>query len=412
VTVDTTETRRLRAELVRALVDAGKLHCAGWLRAFEKVPRHLFVPRFHRYRDADSSWEIIDGSRSEQRDEWLASVYSDEYLYIARDVDDPLLCSTSSMPSIMAEMLEALGAEPGHRVLEIGTGSGYNAALLCEMLGSTNVTTVDIDARLVEAAAERLRRAGYTPTVATGDGFDGYPENAPFDRVIATCRVRQVPTAWITQTRPGGLILAMLPHGMAQLTVAADGSAQGRFHPTPFGFMYMRGHWPPAQSDAELVALTGKGGSTRPADDRDDPVIAEPLPSAFWMLARLAAWGDIAEIDLDPTTDVYVDRADRSWAVLEYEEATITQGGPRRLWDAAVELHQEWSALGRPDRDRLGLTVTAKRRQYVWLDDPQSGRQWDLAGGAEGTWWQPGRWPTREHRAAADHRHASARRHC
>jgi hypothetical protein len=216
------------------------------------------------------------------------------------------------------------------------------------------------------------------------------PLRYPFDRVIATCRVRQVPTAWITQTRPGGLVLAMLPHGMAQLTVAADGSAQGRFHPTPFGFMYMRGHWPPAQSDAELIALTGRDGSTRPADDRDDPVIAEPRPSAFWMLARLAAWGDIAEIDLDPTTDVYVDRADRSWAVLDYEEATITQGGPRRLWDAAVELHQEWSALGRPDRDRLGLTVTAQRRQYVWLDDPQSGRQWDLAGGAEGTWWQPG----------------------
>ena len=61
----------------------------------------------------------------------------------------------------------------------------------------------------------------------------------------------------------------------------------------------------------------------------------------------------------------------------------------------AVEAGRRWmcqrrSALGRPDRDRLGLTVTAKRRQYVWLDDPQSGRQWDLAGGAEGTWWQPG----------------------
>jgi protein-L-isoaspartate O-methyltransferase len=186
VTADTTETRRLRTELVRALVDAGKLHSAGWLRAFEQVPRHLFVPRFHRYRDVDSSWETIDGSRPEQRDEWLAGVYSDEYLYIARDVDDPLACSTSSMPSIMAEMLEALGAEAGHRVLEIGTGSGYNAALLCEMLGSANVTTVDIDARLVEAAAERLRCAGYTPTVAAGDGFHGYLENAPFDRVIAT----------------------------------------------------------------------------------------------------------------------------------------------------------------------------------------------------------------------------------
>lgn len=391
MTADSAEARRLRARLVTQLRDAGKLRSEGWLRAFERVPRHLFVPRFHRYREADSSWETVDGARPEQREQWLADVYSDRYLFIERDDDDPQACSTSSMPSIMAEMLEALCARPGHRVLEIGTGSGYNAALLCEHLGSANVTSMDIDGRLVEAAVGRLRCAGYTPTVAVADGYDGYPVNAPYDRVIATCRVRQVPTAWITQTRPEGLILAMLPHGMAQLVVGGDGSAEGRFHPTPFGFMYMRGHWPPARPDAELVALSSEGGTTRPAEDCDERLLAEPQPSAFWMLVRLLVWGDVAEIDVGKGTDVYVDRADRSWALLDYEEARVTQGGPRRLWDAAIELHREWSVLGRPDRERIGLTVTADGRQQLWIDDPRSGRRWDLAVGGEGTWWQP--WP-------------------
>jgi protein-L-isoaspartate O-methyltransferase len=83
-------------------------------------------------------------------------------------------------------------------------------------------------------ARGRLSEHGYEPTVVAGDGFLGYAPNAPYDRVIATCAARQVPRAWIARTRSAGRILAMLPNGMAQLTVDADGSAEGRFHPFPF----------------------------------------------------------------------------------------------------------------------------------------------------------------------------------
>ena len=346
----------------------------------------MFVPSFYRY--TGSSMELIDSTRPEQQDEWLTAVYSDEVLFIQRDDDDPLVRSSSSMPSIMALMLDALRLSPGDRVLEIGTGSGYNAALLCERLGSDRVTMVDIDAGLVETARERLRLAGYTPTVAVADGFHGYAANAPYDRVISTCRVLQVPTAWIDQTCPGGLVLAMLPEGMAQLTVRADGSAEGRFHPTAFGFMYMRGHWPPPPPVSKLIELAVTGGTTRPAADADDPLIAEPADAAIGMLLRLVLWVDVESIKVNPHQRLYVDRADYSWALLDYEEAEITQGGPRRIWDAAVELHREWCALGRPSRERFGLTVTAERHQYIWLDDPTDGRRWQLAGGAEGIWWR------------------------
>jgi protein-L-isoaspartate(D-aspartate) O-methyltransferase len=385
--LDTDCARQLRADLVHALIEKGLLPSTDWQRAFGRVPRHLFVPSFYRY--TGTSLTLIDSALPEHHDEWLAAAYSDELLFIQRDANDPLVRSSSSMPSIMALMLDALQVAPGVRVLEIGTGSGYNAALLCERLGSDRVTTVDIDAGLVESARERLRLAGYTPTVAAADGFHGHAANAPYDRVISTCRVLQVPRAWIDQTRPGGLVLAMLPHGMAQLTVRADGSAEGRFHPVAFGFMYMREHWPPQPSSSALIELASGDGSSRPATDADDSLIEEPADAAIWMLVRLVSWVDVTRIYVSSTQRLHVDRFDYSWALLDYEEGQITQGGPRRIWDLAVELHQEWCSLGRPDRERFGLTVTADRRQYVWLDDASSGRRWDLAGGADGIWWRP-----------------------
>jgi protein-L-isoaspartate O-methyltransferase len=386
VTADTAQTRQLRADLIGALIEAGKIS-VEWQPAFERVPRHLFVPSFYRY--TGSSLKLIDSTCPEHHDEWLVAAYSDEALFIQRDDHNPLVRSSSSMPSIMALMLDALQVAPGVRVLEIGTGSGYNAALLCERLGSDHVTTVDIDASLADAARERLRLAGYTPTVAVADGFHGHAASAPYDRVISTCRVLQVPPAWIDQTRPGGLVLAMLPHGMAQLTVRADGSAEGHFHPVAFGFMYMREHWPPQPSSSALIELASGDGSTRPATDADDSLIEEPADAAIWMLVKLVSWVDVTRIYVSSTQRLYVDRFDYSWALLDYGEGQVTQGGPRRIWELAIELHREWWTRDRPDRERFGLTVTANRHQYVWLDDPSGQHRWDLAGGVDGIWWMP-----------------------
>jgi protein-L-isoaspartate O-methyltransferase len=158
----------------------------------------------------EEGWELVDGSWAE----WLEMVYSDRLLVLRLDGDEP--CSSSSMPSVMVTMLEALAVRDDDTVLEIGTGSsGYNAALLCGRLDWNRITTIDCDIELVEAARRRLSEHGYEPTVVAGDGFFGYAQNAPYDRVIATSRVRQVPRAWITQSRAGGVILAMLPYAMA-----------------------------------------------------------------------------------------------------------------------------------------------------------------------------------------------------
>jgi protein-L-isoaspartate O-methyltransferase len=127
----------------------------------------------------------------------LELVYSDTTLitavadYAERGVQIPV--SSSSKPDLMVRMLEELDVTDGDRVLEIGTGTGYNAALLCHRLGSQNVFSVDVDPALIAAARSRLARLGYHPTLAAADGAAGIAEHAPYDRIIATCSVPVIP---------------------------------------------------------------------------------------------------------------------------------------------------------------------------------------------------------------------------
>ncbi|SNR97623.1 rRNA adenine N-6-methyltransferase family protein [Actinomadura mexicana] len=155
--------------------------------------------------------------------------------------------SSSSAPRVMAMMLDALDLRPGMRVLEIGTGTGYNAALLAELTGAENVTTVEVDASLADHARRALKRAGYPVIVITDDGMLGHPDHAPYDRIMATAAVREVPYAWVQQVRPGGLILVPWvasfhpDEPLAVLSVGRDGTAEGRFG-LPAWFMPMRSH--------------------------------------------------------------------------------------------------------------------------------------------------------------------------
>lgn len=110
----------------------------------------------------------------------------------------------------MTRMLETLDVRDSDRVLEIGTGAGYNAALLCHRLGDRQVYSVDVEPDLVDAARSRLAALGYHPTLVCADGGLGLPEHAPYDRIIATCSVPRVPWSWVGQTKLDGVILADL----------------------------------------------------------------------------------------------------------------------------------------------------------------------------------------------------------
>ncbi|MPZ94581.1 MAG: methyltransferase domain-containing protein [Propionibacteriales bacterium] len=173
----------------------GALRSTAWRDAVLATPRLVFVPRFFR-PECDSA-EATPVSSADPG--WLDAVYSDEPLVTQFD-EDPAATggnptSSSTAPDLMLRMLEVLDIDDGHNVLEIGTGTGYNAALLCHRLGDTLVTSIDVDESVTSAARDRLAHLGLFPAVITGDGAAGHPDNGPYDQIIATCAVRRIPSA-------------------------------------------------------------------------------------------------------------------------------------------------------------------------------------------------------------------------
>jgi hypothetical protein len=168
--------------------------------------------------------------------------------------------------------------EDGHDVLEVGTGTGYSTALACERLGSQYVTSIEVDPHRLDQAALALYGLGYRPGLAVADGLFGYRPTAPFDRIVAACSVRQLPTAWLTQTRPGAKILTTLGgwlHGHARVlaTVEGDGTASGALLPGTVSFMAARAQEPPAFGNpAHWAHLLG--GTSRPARHSPERITA------------------------------------------------------------------------------------------------------------------------------------------
>lgn len=379
--------RRLADELSRS----GVLASPQWREAICAIPRHLLVPYFYTQNE-DATWhktEMGDMGTSA----WLDTVYSDTTLITALANASPeglgsgqMAVSSSTMPTLMMRMLESLDVRVGHRVLEIGTGSGYNVALLSHRLGSDHVFSVDIDADLVDLARGRLASIGYTPTVLAHDGERGLAQFAPYDRIISTCAVPKIPRSWIDQTTDGGLILTDFKlSGMAGNLVLLQrygATASGRFLPDWAGFMNMR------HSDADL---TPRYPSRDHTSARERRTAAPPQPwdhTVAWFLALLGGmppnltYGWQATDNPDDTPGTWLLATDGSWCEVDAEQENgtrrVLEGGPVSLWGRFEEAYDGWRAIGEPDWARLGLTVTPGEHT-VWLDEPDSDHQWRLA---------------------------------
>ena len=187
----------LRRALVDNLVNKGAIATPQVREAFASAPRHLFVPN-------------VD----------VATAYSDQPVFIRWDDGTPI--SSSTQPTMMAIMAEQLRPQPGHRVLEIGAGTGYNAAVLAHVVGpGGSVVTVDIDQDIVDEAAANLCNAGYGDVEAVcGDGFVGHSPGQPYDRIMVTVGAQDVSPHWVEQLRDGGNMVVPLWFRGYRLSVA------------------------------------------------------------------------------------------------------------------------------------------------------------------------------------------------
>lgn len=255
----------LRKAMVDTLWSWGGVRTMAVEAAMRAVPRHLFVP----------------GTSLER-------AYGPESVVTFRD-GDGIAISSASGPGVVAAMLEQLGARPGDRVLEIGAGTGYNAACLAELVGPLgSVTTVDIGADIVAGARRALAVAGYDRVrVVHGDGVDGVPDGGPYDRIIVTAGAWDVPPSWREQLAPGGrLVVPLRICGVTRaVALELDGLVWRSVSIVECGFMPMRG--PDAVEELNLELPPSRGVRIR-VDDRQ-PVDVEALGAAL-DAAPAVAW--------------------------------------------------------------------------------------------------------------------------
>jgi protein-L-isoaspartate(D-aspartate) O-methyltransferase len=347
--------------------------------AFEAVPRHLFLP-----------------------DIPLDKVYADEAVPVKRDAQG-MVISSSSQPSMMALMLNQLQLELGHNVLEIGAGTGYNAAIMQYIVGeSGNVTSVEIDTVLAKQASDNLMRAGARASqvkVVTSDGAMGYAPRASYDRIISTVCIWDVPPAWIQQLKPHGILVTPLWLGGLQVSAAFTRMTDGTLYSEvnlPCGFVDMQG----AAAGAPTQKRINSSSLTLLTDnpDRIDSAALHLLLSddyqkqhlGFLLTAKDYWYGLLPYLMLhEPQGFIFVlyglTDNQQAYGLEGYGFAFLTQGSAAFVpyhgegqvhsygsADAFLALHETiaaWDAAGRPNADQLRLRLVPLDRGEPSVQD-------------------------------------------
>ena len=341
------------------------------LTAFARVPRHQFLPEIP-----------------------LEVIYSDDAIVTHDEGGVPT--SSSSQPSLMARMLEQLEVGPGDRVLEIGAGTGYNAAVMAE-LGAA-VTTVELQPEVADAAREHLREAGVpavgeagSALVVTGDG--AVPPDGPYDRVIVTAGCWSLPGAVVDALADGGVLVAPLRLNGVELVLGLrrEGDVLRGSHGIPCGFMPMRGgderpwRWQlggggVATADADL-GVEGRGAVDRllatPGLEVEDPIALREGEHALGALLWLGLRGDPLLSLVRPGRDgrppwtVALDVLPASLLVVELASgyagvgAAWLHGGDAAL-RTCLDGMAAWRAAGSPGPAALELTIARHGGRMGW----------------------------------------------
>ncbi|OHV45287.1 methyltransferase, FxLD system [Parafrankia soli] len=333
---------QLRDDLVADIRRWGTFRTAQVEAAFRTVPRHLFLP------DVD-----------------LETAYGPQVV-VTRRAPDGTALSSASQPSLVAAMLEQADVQPGHRVLEIGTATGINAALLAELTGPTGqVTTIEIDEDLAAGARTALTTAGYERVdVIGGDGAAGHPGGAPYDRIVITAGAWDLARGWWNQLAPAGRIVVPLRLHGSGLTrsLPLDAVEPGRLvsrSALVCGFVPLRG------TDAHSGhVLTLADGVTLRVDDHD-PADETALRAAAASPPH-SLWTGLTIHDDEPTAhlDLWLVTVGARFGRLAVDTTIChdSQLTPTRRW-AGATIHDGTTIAYitlrplAPDTDELGVTA-------------------------------------------------------
>lgn len=369
------DAQALSHAMVAQLKQRGDLADPRLEAAFLAIPRHLFLP-----------------------DLPLDKVYADEAVPYKRDTDGTIL-SSSSQPAMMALMLQQLDLQPGQNVLEIGTGTGYNAAIISYLVGSEgNVTSVEIDKGVASSARDNLTRANIPDVrVVHADGALGYAPRASYDRIIATVGIWDIPETWVHQLKPGGILVAPIWLDAVQVSAAFEVEAEQTLYSEnnyPCGFILLRG----MAAGPSMFVRVGSSSLTLASNE-----IQELDGAAIHLL--LSEDAEIANIGLPLTASDYwhgfvpylmlntpedfifavyaIGSGNQAYGIEGHGFALIRSGsacfvpyqghGEAHIFagvDAYFALRDAaaaWDQLGRPGRDKLRLRLTPVSQQMPAL---------------------------------------------
>jgi len=245
--------------LIDVLDERGLLTEPRVRAAFAAVPRNQFLPNVP-----------------------LEDVFADKTIPVRLDDQGNATCS-ATMPSMLAFMLQELDLQPGHNLLEIGTGTGYTVALMHHLLGKTGrITSLEIERDIAEHAEDNLRRANVTGyNIVVVDGAEGYAPRAQYDRIMVTAGIWDMPTPWIRQLKPDGRIVAPVWIDGLQVAAAFTLDEDGTLYSdtmTPSTFVYIRG----VAAGPQVSKRIGSTSLRLIADDitQVDPIALATLLSA------------------------------------------------------------------------------------------------------------------------------------
>lgn len=323
---------------------SGAIRSPSVERAFHSVDRHLFVGRFFSF-DREGRPTVHEVDPSDPDPGTLEAVYRDVALAVSIDATGNLI-STASEPTLVARMLERLDVQPGMSVLEVGTGTGYNAALLASLVGSEGrVTTVEIDPELAAGAGHALQSTGHSNVrVFCADGAAGVPAAAPYDRIVVTAGCADLSPAWLDQLSEGGRLLAPLRQAQQGDPLTRVFDAEGVWRGQMVGY-------------ATFVPMDGLMTASR--HTLRPPSLHEVLTEPVWP-------------DFDPASDaanfwyflgIADARATGQQICLAEEDAFALVDGHKIVWAGGAHLRMamdrlfaEWRELGKPSISEFRMT--------------------------------------------------------